>query len=474
MSDKLVYSLKNISCLDTNIDFHLFFPTDTLILFSQWFNPNINWLSVAPLLIIIFLLIVFSALVSGSEVAFFSLNPNQLGELRRQEGVVSQRIVSLLQKPRYLLAAILIANNIFNIAIALISQIALTQIFASGSWVVDILITVAFVTFMLVLFGEVLPKVYATHNNIRLAFITAVPLSVINRLCSPVSTILVRSTSLLEKRLDELSSRYTSIKEIDQAIDLVATHNGQKSKQDIQILKGLVKFGDISVSQIMQSRLSLFSIPNTLSFNELRKKVIENGYSRVPVYVEDVDHIAGILYVKDLLEYLNQADNFEWQKLLRKPFFVPETKKIDDLLRDMQQKRVHLALVVDEYGGTSGLITLEDILEEIVGDIRDEYDTDDDTYFQKINTNNYVIDSKIMLHDACKLLKINPKVFDNVKGDADSLAGLLLEIAGKFPKKNEKIQYNRFTFTVLTKEEENKRIGRVKVSILPDAASENT
>ncbi len=444
-----------------------------LVLLLQWINADVNWITIAPALGLILLLIAGSALVSGSEVAFFSLSPKQLTELRKENTMVGNRIVELLEQPSYLLATILITNNLFNIAMAIISNFVIQSIFTFDSWLVEMLITAVCVTFVLVLFGEVMPKVYATYNNLRLASITAIPLSIFNKIFKPASRLLVNSTSILERKMDALATKQVSIEEIDQAIDLVAsTDNNQTRQQDIDMLKGLVAFGDIGVTQIMRSRLDMFALDSQLSYGELREQVIGEGFSRIPIYEDDLDKVVGILYVKDLLQNLEAGNNFNWQSLLKRPFFVPETKKIDDLLKEMQRRRVHLAIVVDEYGGTSGLITLEDILEEIVGDIRDEYDgEDEDFYFKKINTNNYVLGGRAMLHDVCKRMKLKTGVFDDVKGDSDSLAGLLLELAGNFPEKDEIIRYKRFQFTVLAKE--GNRIDRVKISILPDAVMES-
>lgn len=448
------------SLLINNLDL----PTNQLLpAFATILNPNADFGILIPAFLCLVVLLFFSALVSGSEVAFFSLSPQQRENLAQKKTINNQRILHLLQKPRYLLATILIANNLFNIAIILTGYFITKELFAFTDtlWWLKYIVDTVVITFILVLLGEVMPKVYATHYNLRLATFTALPLSLLNFLFRFVSYLLVNATSFIERQLKELIKRTFNPQEMVQAIDIVA--NGSTSQEDIDMLKGIIKFRDITVTQVMCNRIDVFALENTLSFPEMRQQVIEEGYSRVPIYQEDLDHIVGILYVKDLLEHLDTDADFAWQNLVKPVFYIPETKKIYDLLKEMQEKRTHLAVVVDEYGGTSGLITLEDIIEEIVGEIQDEYD-DENVFYRKVDTNNYVFAGKTSLHDVCKVMRLDIHTFEPARGESESLAGLLLELKGHFPEKNEPMTFQRFQFIVLSKE--NHKIEEVRVSIL--------
>ncbi|MFK7903717.1 MAG: gliding motility-associated protein GldE [Chitinophagales bacterium] len=443
-------------------------------------NTNLDWWTIILGFLVVFILVLASALVSGSEVAFFSITPNQKKQLKRSKTKVGSQILQLLDKPRYLLATILIANNLFNIGIVITTFFLTRQIFTfneslplilnMGIFNVQLdpetLINVVGVTFILVLFGEVMPKVYAQQYNLRLATVTAYPLSVLKWSLAPISRSLIVSTSFLERKLDERTSKNVDMQEINDMIDIVAGE--QVTEKDYQMLKGIVKFGDIEVSKIMHNRMEVFAMDYDTPFDELISEIKEKNYSRLPIYEEHLDEIKGILYVKDLLAHTNKTGSFDWHKLLKKPFFVPENKKIYKLLKEMQRKKVHLAIIVDEYGGTSGLVTLEDIIEEILGEIEDETSTvakkeDQQVYRYKADRNNYTFEGKIMLHDACKFMRIDTGTFDGVEGDFDSLGGLLLELEGRFIQEGEKVAYKGFTFTVLSTQDN--LIDRVKVEI---------
>ncbi len=439
--------------------------------------------------IAIILLLFCSALISGSEVAFFSLTHNDFEKLDQENSNASKRILMLKDWPRKLLATILIANNFINIAIVLVSDYVLNQILPAdlynswaqqlvnlpyfGQWLevqstaqnIGIAINVVGVTFLLVLFGEVAPKVYARLNSIGLAKMTSGPLTFLMQFFSPLSMILVNWTKLIEKRLAKTRSGVliTSREDIDDAIDLTVT-NDQGNEHEIDILKSIVKFGDVSVTQIMRSRVDVIAIDFRSDYHELLKVVKDSGFSRIPVYETDFDNITGILYVKDLLSHLQRDADFEWQSLIRtNVLFVPEAKKIDDLLREFQRQHLHMAIVVDEYGGTSGLVTLEDIMEEIIGDIKDEFDDDFEVDFQKIDDYNYIFDGKTLLNDVCRQVGLDTTTFDEVKGESDSLAGMILEMLGRLPKEGEEIGYNDFKFKIV--KVTNRRIEQILVTL---------
>lgn len=426
------------------------------------FELPASGLSIAIFCLVLLLLV--SSLLSGSEVAFFSLSSSQLKKLDSINLSSAQRIRKLLNTPRYLLATILIANNCFNVAIVIISYYVVSYFIDFAVFpVLGFGINVIGVTVLLVLFGEALPKIYANQKNIALANFMAIPLNLMSKILKPISFLLVSSTRLIEKRLQKRSDeKNLSIDEINKAIDL--TTNKETTNQEIRILKGVAKFGDITVKQIMKARVDITAIDAEADYNELLTLIKGSEYSRIPVYEENLDNILGVLYVKDLLKYIDSPPNFNWQSLVRQPFFVPDTKKIDDLLEEMQDIHTHIAIVVDEYGGTLGIITLEDILEEVIGEIRDEFDEPEQITYQRIDSNNYIFDGKILLNDITKVLGITSDRFDDVKGDSDSLAGLLLELSGKIPAKNEQIRYENFLFTVLSISKN--RIDKVKISLL--------
>lgn len=444
-----------------------------------------------------FLLLTASALISGSEVAFFSLTNNDFAQLREENSKPADYILQLQEKPRTLLATILISNNFINVAIVIISQFLIDSLLSDGvvsAWAsgmhewpffnwfsltglqngINISITVVGVTFLLVLFGEVAPKIYAKLNNIHLAKFMARSLLFLMRLFSPFSRMLVQGTNLIERRLERrtTNSSITSKQEIDQAIELTVSHE-QDARQEIDILKSIVKFGDVSVKQIMRARVDVVAVDIEMTFGELLQLAQNEGYSRMPVYKEDFDHITGILYVKDLIGYMDQGDDFKWQDLVQTNIlYVPEAKKIDDMLREFQASRLHMAIVVDEYGGTSGIVTLEDILEEVIGDIRGEFDTDSELEFRQIDERNFVIEGKTLLNDVCRLLQVNTATFDEVRGDADSLAGLILELSGYMPRKGDIFYHNDFMFKIVSVNK--RRIEQIQITLPDELALKST
>jgi len=330
-----------------------------------------------------------------------------------------------------------------------------------------VLINVVLITSILVLFGEIIPKIYARGNRLKMARFASFPLIQLSRLTYPINFLLVNTTNIIEKRLMRNGDGEVDIDEIEDAIDL--TIHEDDLEEDNRILKGIINFGNITVKQIMKARVDVIAIEDDSDFEEVYQTIIDSGFSRIPVYKEDLDDIVGIMYAKDTLEYLAREKTFNWKKLLRKPYFVPETKKIDDLLREFQKRRIHLAIVFDEFGGTMGLITMEDILEEVLGEIQDEYDSTDEIDFQQIDLNNYTFEGKTLLNDISRVLKIDGAVFEEVKGDADSLAGLILEITGEMPDKNQEVVYEQFKFNVMSVSED--RIEKVKVTIVDDPPS---
>ncbi|MCI2229283.1 gliding motility-associated protein GldE [Polaribacter sp. MSW13] len=416
--------------------------------------------------IVLISLLISSALISGSEIAFFSLSQTDLNELSNEEKK-ENIIVQLLEKPRKLLATILILNNFINILIVLLFASLAETIFGDFNYVLNIyfftvplrfLIEVILVTFLILLFGEVLPKVYASRNALRFSRIMSKFISTISILLTPFSLPLINLTKWVEKKLGSKNTNF-SVETLSQALEL--TSEGATTKDEQKILQGIVNFGNTETVQIMKPRIDIFAISDTETYESVLDKILINGYSRNPVYKENIDHIIGVLYAKDLLAHLNKT-SFKWQDLLREPFFVPENKKLDDLLGDFREKKNHLAIVVDEYGGTSGLVTLEDVIEEIVGDINDEFDEDDLSY-SKIDENNYTFEGKTSIKDFCKVLDDEDEdIFEQEKGESETLAGFILEISGKFPKKGEKINFKNYTFTIEALDK--KRIKQIKAT----------
>ncbi|MEM1325301.1 MAG: gliding motility-associated protein GldE [Bacteroidota bacterium] len=433
--------------------------TDLLQAFSLLLQSNATYGLLGGL---IFLLLIGSALISGSEIAFFSLKEKELQELEEENSVISHLILKLLERPRRLLATILISNNFINVAIIIISAIILPTDLTDKDWL-NFLIEVVCITFLLVLFGEISPKVYANLYNVKLARFMARPLYVLNFLFTIPALLLVSSGRFLERRFAGRINESHSKEEIDEAIDLTVTQE-EGSSQDADILKSIVKFGEVPVKQIMCPRVDVVALDIETTYSEVLSIIKESGYSRLPVYENDFDTVRGILYVKDLIGDRKAGDDFRWQQLVREDLlFVPEAKKIDDLLRQFQSDHKHFAIVVDEYGGSSGIVTLEDILEEIIGDIRDEFDEEPDVEYRKIDDYTYEFEGKTSINDFSRVIGIDQAEFDEARGDSDSIAGMILQITGRFPSANSVIPYKDYKFKVnaMTK----RRIEKIVVTL---------
>lgn len=407
----------------------------------------------------IFVLLIGSALVSGAEVALFSLSQKDIDEAV-QENVSTGKILSaLLEKPKKLLATLLVANNFINIGVVILFSFIGGGLFASvSSAVLKFVLEVIVVTFLLLLFGEVLPKVYASRNNVKFAKLIAFPVLVLDKILSPISIPMRNATVYLHNKLGKQKNNF-SVDQLSQALELTSSEETPSDEQ--KILEGIVSFGNTDTKQVMSPRIDLFALEITESFADIYAKIIEKGYSRIPVYRDNIDQIEGVLFVKDLLPHINK-ETFDWVTLLREPFFVPENKKLDNLLKDFQSMKNHLAIVVDEYGGTSGLVSLEDVIEEIVGDISDEFD-DENIIFSQIDEHNYLFEGKINLKDFYRIINVDEEIFEIKKGEAETLAGFILEIIGNFPKKGQKIAYENCVFTVETVDK--KRVKQIKVTI---------
>lgn len=413
-------------------------------------------------LIGIALLLVCSGAMSASEVALFSLSPTQLRDLKERGGTSGQRVLDLLARPRRLLATILVMNNFVNVGVVLLSSIAMNGLFdfARMPEYLVFSIQVLAVTFVILLLGEVLPKVYATTHAMNVAQLMSGPLIALRWFWSPVNETLIRSTSFIEKRFKKRSSGAISVDALGHALDL--THkDASTTAQEQKILRGIVKFGSIDVTQVMRPRTEMTAFDKDLSFAELQSAIIEGGFSRVPVYDGSPDRVIGVLHIKDVLPHIDDP-GFEWRTLLRDPLFVPENKKLDDLLREFQAKKLHLAVVVDEYGGTSGIVTLEDVIEEIVGEITDEYD-DEDLLYSKLDDRTWVFEGKAPLSDMYRVLGIDGKLFEDNKGESGTLGGFILELTGRIPQKGERVDLRNWSFIV--ESSDNKRVRRVKVQM---------
>ncbi len=439
----------------------------SVINFTNCFHINLLAIPPAATAVLIFLallLFTISFLVAGSEVAFFSLTYKDISMLKTKQQPAFRRIVSLLDQPKTLLASMLIANSLVNIGIILISNILMDgwlEPFKLSLWLL-FLIKVLIVTFLLVLFGEVLPKVWATNHKIWFASTASLVIEIFNSLFYRFSKRLVTFSDRVEKRFSSNHSSMLDNSQLDYAIDLLPDH--EASLEEKQILKGIRKFSDTAVKQVMRTRLDVSGIEYSSNFEDVVKKVEELHYSRLPVYKNNLDEVEGMLHTKDLLPHVNasKVENFDWHSLMRPPFFVHEQKLIEDLLQEFRNRRIHFAVVVDEFGGTSGIVTLEDIMEEIIGDIRDEFD-DEESANKKIDDNNYIFEGKTMINDVCKAMNLPGDTFEMVRGDSDSLAGLLLEIAGEFPQINEELISGDFVFIPL--DINKNRIDKVKVEI---------
>ena len=431
-------------------------PEPTRFLFLQ----NIDWPIVFSILVLL-LLLLLSALISGAEVAFFSLTKTDLSN--NKDKIPNQNlVVELLNNPAKLLATILISNNFINILFVLTFTFVGDYFFGGiASLVLKFLLEIVLVTFLLLLFGEVLPKIYANRNALQFANFMSKPIGFLNSFLTFISFPLINLTNFVEQRLNKKNSDF-NIEVLSQALEL--TSKSATTKEEKKILQGIVNFGNTETSEVMCPRMDIFAISVEEEYADVLKKILENGHSRIPVYEENIDQIVGVLYIKDLIPHLNKK-TFKGQKLIRKPFFVPENKKLDDLLKEFQEMKNHLAVVVDEYGGTCGIITLEDIIEEIVGDISDEFDEQDLNY-SKIDAFNYIFEARISLKDFFKVTKVNQQPFEPYLDDAETLAGLMLEITGRYPKNKEKIFIDPYVFTI--EAVDSKRIKQIKITLPGD------
>ncbi len=409
--------------------------------------------------VIILILLVGSGLMSGSEVAFFSFRPEDLESLKSKKDRKSGLILKLYNNPEKLLSTILVVNNTINIAIVLLAAFISSHLFNfSAAPVLGFIINVVIITFLLLFFGEVMPKVYASRNHITIARFMAYPIFVLSKVFQPVTAMLIFSSSFVKKRTGTRRSNI-SMNDLSDALELTA----DDFKEDEKILKGIVNFGNINVSAIMCSRINVTAVDIKSGFDKIVPVIISSGFSRIPVYSGSFDSVKGILYAKDVLPYTNNPGSFKWQALLRPPYFVPETKKINDLLKEFQTKKIHMAVVIDEYGGTSGIVTLEDILEEIVGEITDESD-EDQILFRKIDEKTYIFEARILLNDFCKILDIEEDLLDDVRGESETLAGLILELTGEIPQKDQVIRFGDFKFRI--ESADRRRIKEIRVEII--------
>lgn len=405
------------------------------------------------------LLLLASGFASGSEIAFFSLSPADLNELEESSSNDDRKILMLRNDSERTLATILITNNLVNVTIIMLCNFFFSQTvdFGSAYWLEFVCITVL-LTFLLLLFGEIMPKVYSGQHALAFCRRSADTIFFLSKVFRPLASVLIRSGALAGKVVQR-ENHVLSVDDLEQALELT---DKNELKDEQNMLEGIVRFGDETAKEIMTSRQDVVDLDFRSTFKEVLQSIVENNYSRIPVYQDTVDNIRGILYIKDLLPHLSKSSSFRWQSLIRPPYFVPETKKIDDLLREFQENKVHIAIVVDEFGGTSGIVTMEDILEEIVGEINDEYDDEEKSYV-RVNANTYIFEGKTLLADLYKILDIDDETFADVEGDADTIAGLLLEIKGDFPQLHERIDYANFTFEI--QEVEEHRISKVKIVV---------
>jgi gliding motility-associated protein GldE len=410
------------------------------------------------------LLLVVSGFASGSEIAFFSLSPSDLNELDEEKNPVDGKIQRLREHSERTLATILITNNLVNVTIIMLCNYFFAHVISFGNaiWLQFVVVTVL-LTFLLLLFGEIIPKVYSGQHALHVCRRFAPTITVLSRLFRPLSSVLMRS-GVLAGKVVQKENHVLSVDDLEQALELT---DKDDIREEQNMLEGIVRFGDETAKEVMTSRQDIIDLDFRSPFPEVIKCIVENNYSRIPVYQDSIDNIRGILYIKDLLPHLSKPASFRWQSLIRPPYFVPETKKIDDLLRDFQENKVHIAIVVDEFGGTSGLITLEDILEEIVGEINDEYDEEEKS-FVRLNANTYIFEGKTLLTDFYRTLKLDDDVFEEVEGEADTLAGLMLELKGDFPKPHERIDYGQFKFEIV--ELDGHRIAKIKVVVSKEEA----
>ena len=407
-------------------------------------------------------LLLMSAFASGSEIAFFSLSPSDVAELEDGKFGADKKIQNLRDDSERTLATILIANNFVNVTIIMLLNYVIAGVISFGerALLLQFLFTTVILTFLLLLFGEIMPKVYARQDPLKFCRRCVGGIMFARKLFWPIENILLKSGMMAEKIIQK-ENHVLSVDDLEQALELT-DKNDIKDEQNM--LKGIIRFGDETAKEVMTSRQNIIDLDIRSNYADVLKCIEDNNYSRIPVYQDNTDNIRGILYIKDLLPHLTKSSNFRWQSLIRPPYFVPETKKIDDLLREFQENKVHIASVVDEFGGTSGIVTLEDILEEIVGEINDEYD-EEEKFYSKLNYNTFIFEGKTLLTDLCRILNVDDEEFEEVEGDADTLAGLLLEIKGDFPSIHEKIDYKNYTFEVMNVEE--RRISKIKVTVHP-------
>ena len=407
-------------------------------------------------------LLLMSAFASGSEIAFFSLSPSDVAELEDGKFDADKKIQNLRDDSERTLATILIANNFVNVTIIMLLNYVIAGIISFGerALLLQFLFTTVILTFLLLLFGEIMPKVYARQDPLKFCRRCVGGIMFARKLFWPIENILLKSGMMAEKIIQK-ENHVLSVDDLEQALELT-DKNDIKDEQNM--LKGIIRFGDETAKEVMTSRQNIVDLDIRSNYADVLKCIEDNNYSRIPVYQDNTDNIRGILYIKDLLPHLTKSSNFRWQSLIRPPYFVPETKKIDDLLREFQENKVHIAIVVDEFGGTSGIVTLEDILEEIVGEINDEYD-EEERFYSKLNNNTFIFEGKTLLTHLCRILNVDDEEFEEVEGDADTLAGLLLEIKGDFPSIHEKIDYKNYTFEVMNVEE--RRISKIKVTVHP-------
>ena len=408
---------------------------------------------------IVFILLLCSGFVSASEIAFFSLTPNDRNTIDESEHETDKKVASLLDDSERLLATILISNNLVNVAVIIILYFCFDKTidFGQAMWL-EFLVMTVLLTFLLLLFGEVIPKIYSVQHALTFCRFAAPKLQVLSKIFWPFSRLLIRS-KVITKRFANHDDDMLTVDDLEKAMELT---DKKDIAEESNMLKGIIRFGGEMAKEIMTSRVDIVDLDIKASFRDVLDCIVANNYSRIPVYQDTQDNIKGILYIKDLLPHLGKPQGFRWQTLIRPAYFVPETKMIDDLLRDFQANKVHIAIVVDEFGGTSGIVTMEDILEEIVGEINDEYD-DEEKPYQRLNQNTYIFEAKTLISDFCKILNFDDDYFENIEGDAETLAGLLLEIKGEFPIQGERIEYKRFTFDVL--EVDHRRIVKVKVIV---------
>ena len=418
---------------------------------------NIDIQTIIGLTISLFL-VILSALFSGAETAYFSIRSDQLKEIERKQDFRSRLIIKYIKHPKKFLATLTLANGFVNVCFIVLMGITLNWIFNfSNNPALGFIIQIVIIAFVLLLFGEILPKFYAKNRARKFARNAAIPILIFEKLLNPFSTLMINTSSIIGRKLAHIKQNIT-IDDLSQALNLT-TH---QITEDENILKGIVKFGNIDASEIMKSRVDVFAIEINTMFQDLLKAVIDSGHSRIPVYSESFDNVKGILFIKDLLPHLNEDNDFKWQPLIRPPYFVPENKKINDLLKEFQENKIHMAIVIDEYGGTSGIVTLEDVLEEIVGEITDETD-EDELIFSQINESTYMFEGKTLINDFLKIVDIEDDFFEDIKGDADTIAGVILELTGEIPEKNKQIEYKNLTFTI--ESVDKRRIKKIKVTI---------